>query len=155
MNPVTQKMIDDAYQDIWNQQQSTRPSTDPNTYAGWNSSAARRGSAGMIQRNAARGRNNLAAQFAKMGVEGADRNNAMAQAQADENAALAMMNADMDWRDYQSRVDAMNSALGLWDKQQQNWMQFNQMANQYKNQPDPFMNLLGQVGGVAASKYLI
>lgn len=94
-----------------------KPSTDPNAYQGFNSDALRKASQNLIQRNAMRGRNNLAAQFAKMGVEGADRNKAMAQAQADENSALAMMNAENDWRDYQSRIDAMNRALGLWNQQ--------------------------------------
>jgi ATP:corrinoid adenosyltransferase len=153
--PLEDALLKEATKSAYDQWQSTMPSADPNNYQGWNSSAARKGAAGMIQRNASRGRNNLAAQFAKMGVDGADRNNAFAQAQADENTQLAGMNAEMDWRDYQSRVDAMNRAMGLWNQNNQNWLNFNQATGKYQNQPDPLMNLIGQVGGVAASKYLV
>jgi hypothetical protein len=154
MNPIEQKLVDEAMSKVVDEINSSMPSLDVNSYQGFDSSPLKSALTQAIQTKSARGRNNLSAQFAKLGVDGADRNNAMAQAAADEQTALATMMGDLSLKEYQSKVDAMKRAQEQWGQKYGMDMQIQQFMNESANQPNPGMYLLGQIGGVAASKYL-
>jgi hypothetical protein len=127
---------------------ANKPSQDVNAYQGFDTSPLSAALTQAIQSNSARNKQGLQAQFAKMGVDGADRNSAMAQAGADEQNALAQMNADMAWRSYQSKVDALNRANAMWGNQ------LGLSQQEAKGRGDFWGNLLNAGGGLASTYML-